>query len=286
MINLEKLVNPKRVNGCIVAQCPACASIGRDLNGKNHLSIRSDGKFNCVIDGSTEHRNLILNLIGVDGGLIEVELPEQKQPIPEVEKIYPNSILDGLVKDHSYYLDKGIREAVLVELKSGKAFKGNMAGRYVFPIVTLDGRIHGFSGRALYENPSIKWKHMGVKKNWVYPAHFVHNDIRRERSVILVESIGDLIALMSAGIRNVLVLFGVNLHGELLSYLIARSPDKIYVSTNNDTKHNVGQEAAERIANKLLNYFGESKVQIKLPTKKDFGDMTEEEIKIWRNELC
>lgn len=280
-INQEKLINPKRVNGCIVSQCPACASIGRDLNGKNHLSIKSNGVFNCAVDNSTEHRKLILKLIGMDGDLIDVETPEYRQPIPEVEKIYPNSILSGLVKDHSYYLDKGIREAVLDELKGGKAFKGNMAGRYVFPIVTLDGRIHGFSGRALYENPQIKWKHMGIKKNWVYPAHFVHDDIRRERSVILVESIGDLLALMSAGIRNVLVLFGVNLHGELLSYLIARSPNKIIISTNNDTKHNVGQNAAEKIANKLHNYFGEDKIQIKLPTKKDFGEMTEEEIKIW-----
>lgn len=281
MINLEKLTNSKRVNGAIVAQCPACAAAGRDLKGKNHLSVLPNGKFNCVVDGSTEHRNLILKLVGLDPNNLEVELPEYKQPVPEVEKIYPRSILDGLVKDHSYYTDRGIKESVLVELMAGKAFKGNMAGRYVFPIVTLDGRIHGFSGRALYENPQVKWKHIGVKSNWVYPSHFVHDDIRRERSVILVESIGDLIALMSAGIRNVLVLFGTNLHGELLSYLIARSPNKIYVSTNNDIKHSVGQDAAERIQRKLSNYFSEDKIQIKLPTKKDFGDMTEEEIKIW-----
>jgi len=88
---------------------------------------------------------------------------------------------------------------------------------------------------------------------------------------------------MSANIRNVLVLFGVNLHSKLLSYLIANNPNKIYISTNNDTKHDVGQRAAERIRHQLLNYFGEDKVEIKLPTKKDFGEMNEEQIKeFWK----
>jgi len=283
ILDFTKLQHIKRTSGgSIACQCPACAASGHDLNGKNHLLASPNGKFACVVDNGEEHRNLILKLAGRNGSDAETFVQEYKQPIPQIERIFPNSILDGLVKDHSHYTDKGIKDSVLFELKSGRAFKGNMNGRYVFPIVTLDGRIHGFSGRALYDNPQIKWKHMGVKSNWVYPAHFVHDDIRRERSVILVESIGDLISLMSAGVRNVLVLFGVNLHGKLLSYLISRSPDKIYVATNNDVKHDVGQRAAERIAGKLTNYFGEDKIEIKLPTKKDFGDMTEEEIKIWQ----
>lgn len=280
MIDILKVENAKSNGNKTIGRCPACAANGQDKTG-NHLAVFKDGKFGCVIDQSVEHRNLILKLIGSGDNVIEIEASEYKQPIPEVEKIYPLSILDGLVKDHSHYLDKGISEKVLNELMGGKAFRGNMAGRYVFPIFTLDGRIHGFSGRALYENPQIKWKHFGIKSNWVYPAYFVHDDIRRENSIILVESIGDLIALMSAGIRNVMVLFGVNLHKNLLSYLISRNPNKIIISTNNDVEHAVGQTAAEKIKNKLLNYFGEDKIQIKLPTKKDFGCMDEEEIKIW-----
>lgn len=282
MINVNKIQNIKHLPGKIQGGCPCCAENGADKS-QNHLIVFPDGKFGCVVDDSKEHRQRILKLIGL-GENEEYVAPEYKQPIPEVEKIYPESILDGLVKDHSYYLAKGIRESILVELKAGKALKGNMGGRYVFPIYDLKGKIHGFSGRALYENPQIKWKHMGVKKNWIYPAHFTHSDIQTSKSIILVESIGDLIALMSSNIRNVLVLFGVNLHGKFLSYLIAQNPNKIIISTNNDVKHNVGQEAAERIKNKLCNYFSEDKVEIKLPTKKDFGEMTEEEIKIWREQ--
>lgn len=284
MIDTLKIQNLKNLSGKIQGQCPVCFENGNDRSGE-HLVLFPDGRFGCVIDDSKEHRARILQLIGLGEGQ-EIEIPKYKQPIPQVEKIYPDEILDGLIKDHSYYLNKGINEKVLIELRGGKAFKGSMAGRYVFPIFDLKGRIHGFSGRALYKNPNISWKHLGIKSNWVYPAHFISEDIRWEKTIILVESIGDLIALMSAGIRNVLVLFGVNLHKNLLSYLIAQNPNKIYVATNNDFKHSVGQDAAERIAGKLCNYFDESKIEIKLPTKKDFGEMTEEEIQTWRKELC
>lgn len=283
MINLEKIENKKNLPGKVQGRCPCCAENNQDRSGE-HLILFPDGKFGCVVDDSKEHRARILQLIGLGDGQ-EIEISEYKQPVPQVEKIYPLSILDGLVKDHSYYLNKGINEKVLNELMGGKAFRGNMAGRYVFPIFTLDGRIHGFSGRALYENPNVKWRHMGVKRNWVYPAHFVDDDIKQEKTVVLVESIGDLLSLMSAGVRNVLVLFGINIHGELISYLIARNPDKIYIATNNDIEHSVGQDASERISRKLCNYFSEDRIVIKLPTKKDFGEMTGEEIQIWKNEI-
>lgn len=283
MLDISKLENAKTAQDKTIARCPACAAMGKDGTG-NHLAVYKNGNFGCVIDNSVEHRNVILKLVGLDPNSVETDfVQEYKQPIPQVERVFPDSILIGLVKDHSFYTSKGIRDAVLEELKAGIAFKGNMNGRYVFPIYDRKGRIHGFSGRALY-GQEIKWKHMGLKTNWVYPAHFNHDDIKNAKSVILVESIGDAVNLMSAGVRNVLVLFGVTLHSKLLSYLIANNPNQIYISTNNDIKHNVGQDAAERIARKLLNYFGPEKIKIRLPTKKDFGDMTEEEIKLfWKD---
>ena len=283
MINISKLENVKHAQDKIIARCPACAANGKDTTG-NHLAVYKIGTFGCVVDDTEEHRNLILKLVGLNPNeAAESVEQEYKQPIPQVERIFPESILAGLVKDHAYYTNKGIRDSVLEELKAGVAYKGNMNGRYVFPIYDLKGRIHGFSGRALY-GQQIKWKHMGLKTNWIYPAYFTHKDILEQKSVILVESIGDAISLMSANFRNILILFGVNLHGKSLSYLIGINPNKIYISTNNDTKHDVGQRAAEKIKNKLLNYFGEDKIEIKLPSKKDFGDMTEEEIKLfWAN---
>lgn len=283
LIDIRKLSHVKHSSGKIIAQCPACASSGHDLNGKNHLAVKQNGHFNCVVDQSKEHRDLILSIVGVEGsGVLSYEYKEKQMPIPEVERIFPESILDGLVKDYSFYLDKGIKENLLTSLKSGVAIRGNLYGRFVFPIFNINGQIHGFTGRTLYDS-KLKWKHFGSKSNWVYPAYFNNLDIKLKKSIILVESIGDMLALMSAGFNNVLVLFGVTLHPKLLSYIIACNPDLIYISTNNDEKHNVGQMAAEKISKKLSNYFNAEKLIVKLPTKKDFGLMSEEEIKEFWN---
>ena len=280
MIDINKLTISSQKASIIIAQCPACASLGADLRGKNHLAVFKDGKFGCCVDNTPEHYCLIEKLVGTDSDSTGFYIAKASEPIPEVERLYPEAILGGLVKDYGFYQAKGISDTLLGELRSGIALKGNMNGRYVFPIYNMAGRIHGFTGRTLY-NSQIKWKHIGVKSNWVYPAFFNKKDIKEANSVILVESVGDALALMSAGVRNVIVLFGVNLHSKVLSFLIALNLNKIYISTNNDIKHQVGQIAANKIQTKLSRYFGEDKIAIKLPSKKDFGEMSEEEIKEW-----
>ena len=39
--------------------------------------------------------------------------------------------------------------------------------------------------------------------------------------------------------------------------------------------------AAEKAKKKLLNHFDPNQIEVKLPVKNDFGDMTREEIKTW-----
>jgi hypothetical protein len=83
-------------------------------------------------------------------------------------KIYNESMLDGLVKDHSYWFKRGIKEETVAEFKGGTAKKGNMINRYVFPIYNPSGKIVGFSGRSLIDSNRsdfIKWKHLGDKVN-------------------------------------------------------------------------------------------------------------------------
>ena len=67
-----------------------------------------------------------------------------------------------------------------------------------FPLYNLDNQIHGFSGRTVIEEENIpKWKHLGRKSDWVYPHHIAHPYIDKSNEVILVESIGDCMALMN-----------------------------------------------------------------------------------------
>jgi len=58
------------------------------------------------------------------------------------------------------------------------------------------------------------------------------------------------------------------------------------LNTNNDSeKNNAGNQACEKGMNKLLRYFDARQLSIKLPTKKDFGEMNKEEILQWKNNL-
>lgn len=278
-----KFLQPKG-DGSSVAQCPACELLGRDLNGKNHLKVYPEGNFSCVaFPKDDNHRAEILRLVGTESKESSEEYidPRPSEPKLKIEKIYAEQLLEQLLKDYDFYKQRDIDEGVLQELHSGIALKGSMYNRFVFPIYDVGGRIHGFSGRTL-NGSKIKWKHIGVVSHWVYPAYFVEKSIKSAGEIILVESIGDAIKLMSCGIRHVLVLFGTNLHPKLFSYIIAKNPNKIYISTNND-EHEVGQFAAQKIYDKLANFFDEGKLEIKHPTKKDFGEMNHEEItEFWR----
>ena len=62
---------------------------------------------------------------------------------------------------------------------------------------------------------------------------------------------------------------------------------KIIISFNNDSSNNsAGNNAAEKEKEKLSLFFDPSQIKVKLPKKKDFGEMTKEEILNWKNEMA
>jgi DNA primase len=78
----------------------------------------------------------------------------------------------------------------------------------VFPVYNEHNQIIGFSGRHVESNNDKwkhlpKWKHVGKRNNWVYPAFNtatgVDEEIEFKKEVILVESIGDALALYEQG---------------------------------------------------------------------------------------
>ena len=217
--------------------------------------------------------------------------------ISSSEKIFPNDCLDGLSKDYSFYNTKDISSSTLSNFSCGVSSSGDMFNRFVFPIFNKLGKIHGLSGRDISGKQSSKWKHMGSKSKWVYPYYLkplsgdnpVQDAINKERAVILVESIGDMLSLYENGHRNVLVTFGLSISSSLICLLCALNVDKIIISLNNDSNggNNRGHDAA--IANyfRLLNYFDYEEVVICLPCngKNDFGEMTPPDFRDWEERL-
>lgn len=207
------------------------------------------------------------------------------------DKIYPEEILEDLLPHYDFYHKKNVGTANLKSLKGGLATKGEMYQRFVFPIYNEFGQIHGFSGRDMANRENApKWKHLGRKTNWIYP-YFVPPSqefntvscIEDRKTVIIVESIGDLLKLREHDYCNTLVSFGLDISSKLLCHLISLGLDRIIISFNNDfdKSENRGARAAVKNYLKLLNHFDFENLFICLPNKTDFGEMTSEDFQSW-----
>ncbi len=173
----------------------------------------------------------------------------------------------------------------------GLATQGKMYQRLVFPIFNENDQIIGFSGRHFNwseESNAPKWKHIGLKQEWVYPFYSVKDCQEPAEEIILVESIGDSLALFENGQKNHLVTFGLDCSPAILSFLLARDFKKIIISTNNDQSKetNWGKQSAIKSMMKLSTVFPVDMLEIKLPTKNDFGEMHEsgDSFLNWKNQ--
>jgi hypothetical protein len=205
-------------------------------------------------------------------------------------KKFDKGMLVKLVRDHEYWMNRGISPSVIESFKGGLAVNGRMKGRYVFPIFDEREELIGFSGRMTQDNPNYpKWKILGAKKNFLYPSFT--KDIIQSRQVILTESIGDAISLVEIGIKNVLVMFGVTISSGILCFLLKSSVEKIFIFLNNDAGNNdVGNEASIELKNTLHSHFDEQQVKIVTPPLKDINIMLLEDkqnlIEFCKTNLC
>jgi hypothetical protein len=203
------------------------------------------------------------------------------------DKFFDSDFVKDLMPWYTFYKNRGISEQTVKDFGGGVKTYGKLNNRFVFPIYQGE-KIIGLAGRDLYTNSQRpKWKILGRKANFVYPYKLTHSDIESSRCVILVESIGDALSLYEAGIKNFLVLFGLSVSKPVILTLIKSNVDKIIIATNNDidSETNRGMEAALGIKYKLSKFFSSDSIFVKLPYKKDFGDMEKQEIIEWYKSL-
>lgn len=223
----------------------------------------------------------------------EEESAPKNRAILTEDQIYDKSLLLKLRRDYTYWESRGISKATLEPLEGGVATTGKMYNRYTFPIFNSKNDIIGFSGRDISPVSSDKrpkWKHIGNKSSWAYPLKVNVKDLRAQKEVILVESIGDMLALRENGITTSVVTFGLTLSSKLLYCLISLNPKRIVIAFNNDEGNNfAGNDAANAAKKKLSSYFDESQLHIKLPSgHKDFGEMNvsnQKDILEWYNKI-
>ncbi len=222
-------------------------------------------------------------LVGKKATLEYSEERVEKKETIKMDKTWDREILKRLLPADGFYHERKISSKTLRLLNGGFANNGKLHSRYVFPIFREDDRIVGFTGRYIgrisKDSEIPKWKHLGRKTTWVYPS-FVKNKesfpfqdaIAVAKEVIVVESVGDLLALVECGVYNVLVAFGTSLSKQQLAFLARFSDLTVTLAFNYDnTDGRPGFFAAAKTYYQLLSMYGD-KVRIKLPEAKDFGD--------------
>jgi len=273
--------------------------IYRESDNNTVLSVKKDtGRFidfSKGISGSIEDLiKLSLNLKNVEDVKkwvsqrnISIDKKEVERPTINTQKTFDREMLLKLKKDHSYWINRGVPEDVVTRFEGGVASSGKMAGRYVFPIFNKFDQIVGFSGRDILGRSEVpKWKHIGNKSFWCFPAKLTLKSIKSKKEVFVVESIGDALALYNAGIDNFIVSFGLEISTAIINFLLKVDVHKIRICFNDDSENNsAGNEASEKAYNKLTKFFDRNQVAINLPSKNDFGEMTTEEIIEWKRKI-
>ena len=282
-------------------------------NGDNKSSLRIHKRTGAFQDFVEKKYGSIEDLIKLTLGIDDVKLKEfyqthivdinnlvDRQDTPKItmEKTWTDAELSNLLPHYKFYEDRGISKEALKFFRSGLAHSGAMNQRYVFPIYNEEGKIHGWSGRDMTGKKDAKWKHMGRKASWIYPAfvplftkntsgeivtsHPVLEEILRKKEVILVESIGDMLALWELGIKNVLCTFGLVVSSRLASFLMTCDVT-VVISLNNDFESDInrGKKAAIDMFIDLCNYFDVSRIKIALPSSNDFGVIDDKQFEAW-----
>ena len=197
----------------------------------------------------------------------EIQIRNKENPLPK-------SMIHELKRDYSYWNNRGISDHVLDKFDCGVCNFGELWGRFVFRIYSSRNRIVGLDGRDLLNDKSEKykkrhkWKKIGKKNDWYFPR-FNDSEVE-EGTIILVESIGDMLSLMECGIYNCIPCFSLDMSNMVFYNLIKLNPKKIIISLNND-ENNRGQDGMIKMKKKLDDFF--SNVIIKCPPENDYNEI-------------
>lgn len=276
-------------------------AVYRSGNNKTALKIFNDGSWIDFVENKRGNLEELIKLtLGekidakawLNGKIDLSDLKQYKKSPILLPEVFNENILVDLVKDYTYITNRGISLETAQTFSCGVCLNSQtllqkLKNRQIFCIYNGKKQLVGFSGRALDENNKIKYKHLGARNGWVYPAYLNNKIIKEQSEVIITEGVFDIMRLWDLNIKNTLCLFGTELSHAVLNYLLKINPKKIIISTNNELDSDnkgVGNEAAIKIYNRLKRYFNLHQLKIYLPVKKDFCEIKEDNIILdWYN---
>ena len=167
---------------------------------------------------------------------------------------------------------RGITASTISNYRAFTSVEPEYAGRIVFPIYDITGKIRAFVGRAMDNTIVPKYKvHPSGVKLPLFPG-----DVQLvQGSVILVEGIFDCLNLIDKGLPNVVCIFGTNnIDIYKMSLLKVMNVTSVYTFFD-------GDDAGERATEKVVDLGEKINLRVeKIPIDKssDPADLSEERV--------
>ena len=224
---------------------------------------------------------------------------QTNQNTSPLSKITKAQVRQSLQIPSQYYLDRGYTKETLNRYDVGLCDNVNkeMYNRIVVPIYSIDGKvIVGCTGRSVFDScekcgqyhistiqcPSkedswkyCKWKHnFGFKsQEHLYNFWFAKDHIQKSKSIILVESPGNVWRLEEAGIHNSVAIFGSSLSDKQKLLIDSSGAMNIILLMDND---DAGQKAVNQITEKCKKIYRIYSPSFEGP---DVGELSIEDIR-------
>jgi 5S rRNA maturation endonuclease (ribonuclease M5) len=224
---------------------------------------------------------------------------QTNQNTSPLSKITKAQVRQSLQIPSQYYLDRGYTKETLNKYDVGLCDNINkeMHNRIVVPVYSIDGKvIVGCTGRSVFDScekcgqyhistiqcPSkedswkyCKWKHnFGFKsQEHLYNFWFAKDHIQKSKSIILVESPGNVWRLEEAGIHNSVAIFGSSLSDKQKLLIDSSGAMNIILLMDND---DAGQKAVNQITEKCKKIYRIYSPSFEGP---DVGELSIEDIR-------
>jgi 5S rRNA maturation endonuclease (ribonuclease M5) len=281
----------------------------RGVLSHQNLDWTNDKDQSCSFDNAISFSQKFLNQ-NLDDIKINKKTIEKNQFVSTVKYISNNikETKTGIIRNQiqrnlkipsNYFISRGFSVDILKKYDVGECSNETkeMSNRAVVPIYDTDYRFMvGCTGRSIFEKcdkcpcyhdettacPTeenrwkfSKWKHSYQFKTQehLYNLWFAHKHIKESRSVILVESPGNVWRLEEAGIHNSVAIFGSSLADKQKLLLDMSGAMSLVLIMDNDE---AGKKAAEQIAKKCQKIYNIHHIDMK---HDDIGCMTIDEIK-------
>ncbi len=197
-----------------------------------------------------------------------------------------DSLTQFLLKK-GFSVSEALEAGLVIASQKGSAPYARFRGRVIFPLLDARGRVVGFTGRLLKDDPqSPKYLNspetpVFKKSQFLYGFNLARPAIKRQGRVILVEGQMDLISNVQAGRENVVATSGTALTHEQAGHL-AKLAGEIVFAFDGDA---AGQKALERGV-EVCESVGLVSLVAKLPTGvKDPDEAAVKKLAEWQKSL-